>query len=229
MSAKLTLVRVKVIGMRSAGVGKEQLVWVAMDDRRCFARCSFTFLQPRPRLFHLWRLPPAFGRFEHRPGFAARRASVDVTPFHRFEAIPRETAHARNHCGVFRTTADTWDPTPSSERGLSLSLRQTLGGSSSGGADALLERETLAGLGASKVMKIENDYHKEVYNGDIGLVADVDPEAGELTARFEGRDLVYGFGELDTLVPAYAATVHKSQGSEYAAVVIPVLTQHSRC
>ena len=77
-----------------------------------------------------------------------------------------------------------------------------------------------------KVMQIENDYDKGVYNGDIGLVADVDPEAGELTARFEGRDLVYGFGELDTLVPAYAATVHKSQGSEYPAVVIPVLTQH---
>ena len=77
-----------------------------------------------------------------------------------------------------------------------------------------------------KVMQIENDYDKEVYNGDIGLVADVDPEAGELTARFEGRDLLYGFGELDTLVPAYAATVHKSQGSEYPAVVIPVLTQH---
>ena len=75
-------------------------------------------------------------------------------------------------------------------------------------------------------MKIENDYDKEVYNGDIGLVADVDPDAGELTARFEGRDLLYGFGELDTLVPAYAATVHKSQGSEYPAVVIPVLTQH---
>ena len=54
----------------------------------------------------------------------------------------------------------------------------------------------------------------------------MDPEAGELTARFELRDLLYGFGELDTLVPAYAATVHKSQGSEYPAVVIPVLTQH---
>ncbi len=77
-----------------------------------------------------------------------------------------------------------------------------------------------------KVMQIENDYDKEVYNGDIGQVTDVDPEAGELTARFEGRDLLYGFGELDALVPAYAATVHKSQGSEYPAVVIPVLTQH---
>ena len=77
-----------------------------------------------------------------------------------------------------------------------------------------------------KVMQVENDYDREVYNGDIGVVVDVDPDAGELTARFEGRDLVYGFGELDALVPAYAATVHKSQGSEYSAVVIPVLTQH---
>jgi exodeoxyribonuclease V alpha subunit len=77
-----------------------------------------------------------------------------------------------------------------------------------------------------KVMQIENDYDKEVYNGDIGYVDDVDPDAGELTASFDGRAVVYGFGELDTLVPAYAATIHKSQGSEYPAVVIPVLTQH---
>ena len=77
-----------------------------------------------------------------------------------------------------------------------------------------------------KVMQIENDYGKEVYNGDIGYVDDVDPDAGELTASFDGRAVTYGFGELDTLVPAYAATIHKSQGSEYPAVVIPVLTQH---
>ena len=77
-----------------------------------------------------------------------------------------------------------------------------------------------------KVMQIENDYDKDVYNGDIGYVEDVDPEAGELGAGFDGRTVAYGFGELDALVPAYAATVHKSQGSEYPAVVIPVLTQH---
>jgi exodeoxyribonuclease V alpha subunit len=77
-----------------------------------------------------------------------------------------------------------------------------------------------------KVMQIENDYDKEVYIGDIGYVLDVDPEAGELMASFDGRSVNYGFGELDTLVPAYAATIHKSQGSEYPAVVIPVLTQH---
>src|SRR5437588_543030 len=77
-----------------------------------------------------------------------------------------------------------------------------------------------------KIMQIENDYEREVYNGDIGSIDDVDPEAGELTARFDGRAVTYGFGELDTLVPAYATTIHKSQGSEYPAVVIPVLTQH---
>ena len=71
-----------------------------------------------------------------------------------------------------------------------------------------------------------NDYGKDVYNGDTGQVADVDPDTGELTARFHGQEHVYGFGELDALTPAYAATVHKSQGSEYPAVVIPMLTQH---
>jgi exodeoxyribonuclease V alpha subunit len=77
-----------------------------------------------------------------------------------------------------------------------------------------------------KVMQIENNYDKEVYNGDIGYIDDVDPEAGEVKASFDGRSVTYGFGELDTLVPAYAATIHKSQGSEYPAVIIPVLTQH---
>ena len=77
-----------------------------------------------------------------------------------------------------------------------------------------------------KVMQIENDYDKEVYNGDVGYIDDVDADTGELTASFDGRAVTYGFGELDTLVPAYAATIHKSQGSEYPAVVIPVMTQH---
>jgi exodeoxyribonuclease V alpha subunit len=77
-----------------------------------------------------------------------------------------------------------------------------------------------------KVMQVENDCDKEVYNGDIGYVKDVDPDGGELTASFDGRSVVHGFGELDTLVPAYAATIHKSQGSEYPAIVIPIMTQH---
>ena len=72
-----------------------------------------------------------------------------------------------------------------------------------------------------KVMQIENDYEKEVYNGDIGTIDDVDSNSGELIASFDGRSVTYGFGELDMLVPAYAATIHKSQGSEYPAVIIP--------
>ena len=72
-----------------------------------------------------------------------------------------------------------------------------------------------------KVMQIENDYDKEVYNGDIGTIDDVDSNSGELIASFDGRSVTYGFGELDMLVPAYAATIHKSQGSEYPAVDHP--------
>jgi hypothetical protein len=70
-------------------------------------------------------------------------------------------------------------------------------------------------------MQIENDYDKEVYNGDIGNIDCINPADGELVANFDGRAVTYGFGELDMLVPAYAATIHKSQGSEYPAVVIP--------
>jgi ATP-dependent exoDNAse (exonuclease V) alpha subunit len=55
---------------------------------------------------------------------------------------------------------------------------------------------------------------------------DVEPVEGELTTSFDGRSVTYGFGELDALVPAYAASIHKSQGSEYPAVVIPIMTQH---
>src|SRR5262249_57585545 len=77
-----------------------------------------------------------------------------------------------------------------------------------------------------KVIKTENDTAKNVYNGDIGPIDDVNPDDDELTASFDGRPVTYRFGELDTLVPAYAVTIHKSQGSEYPAVVIPVMTQH---
>ena len=77
-----------------------------------------------------------------------------------------------------------------------------------------------------KVMQIENDYDREVYNGDLGIVQRIDQQEGELVAAFDGRDVSYSFGELDELVLAYATTIHKSQGSEYPAVVIPLMTQH---
>ncbi|QCN96489.1 ATP-dependent RecD-like DNA helicase [Azospirillum argentinense] len=77
-----------------------------------------------------------------------------------------------------------------------------------------------------KVMQVENNYDKEVYNGDLGIVSAVDTEEGVLTATFDGRPVTYDFGELDEIVLAYATTIHKSQGSEYPVVVIPVVTQH---
>jgi exodeoxyribonuclease V alpha subunit len=77
-----------------------------------------------------------------------------------------------------------------------------------------------------KVMQVENNYDREVYNGDLGIVQQVDDEEAELVVAFDGRDVRYGFGELDELVLAYATTIHKSQGSEYPAVVIPLVTQH---
>src|SRR5215216_3456896 len=92
--------------------------------------------------------------------------------------------------------------------------------------DRKIERFGWTFAPGDKVMQIENDYEKEVYNGDIGYIDDLDAHAGEIVARFDGRSVAYGFGELDMLVPAYATTVHKSQGSEYPAVVIPVMTQH---
>ena len=77
-----------------------------------------------------------------------------------------------------------------------------------------------------KVMQIVNNYDKETYNGDIGVIKEINTDANELTICFEGRDVVYDFGELDEITLAYATTIHKSQGSEYPAVVIPLMTQH---
>lgn len=77
-----------------------------------------------------------------------------------------------------------------------------------------------------KVMQLENDYDKEVFNGDIGRIGAIDELARELDVRFDGRAVTYAFDELDELAPAYATTVHKAQGSEYPAVVVPVHTQH---
>ena len=77
-----------------------------------------------------------------------------------------------------------------------------------------------------KVMQNENDYDKDVYNGDLGIVSAIDEPEQRLIATFDGRIVPYDFGELDRLALAYATTIHKAQGSEYPAVVIPVTTQH---
>lgn len=77
-----------------------------------------------------------------------------------------------------------------------------------------------------KVMQVRNNYDKDVFNGDIGRVRNINTEDKELMVRFDDKNVLYSFDELDEITPAYAISVHKSQGSEYPAVVMPILTQH---
>jgi len=77
-----------------------------------------------------------------------------------------------------------------------------------------------------KVMQIRNNYDKDVFNGDIGRITAIAWESREVLISIDGRAVVYDFSDLDEIVPAYAVSVHKSQGSEYPAVIIPIVTQH---
>ena len=107
-------------------------------------------------------------------------------------------------------------------RSLNIELQNTLNPP----GEARIERFGWTFCPGDKVMQVENDYDKEVYNGDLGIVSRIDTEESQLTVQFDGRDITYDFAELDELVLAYATTIHKSQGSEYPAVVIPLSTQH---
>ena len=89
-----------------------------------------------------------------------------------------------------------------------------------------LRRSGFAFRADDKVMQIKNNYDKEVFNGDIGVIEAVDAEERTLKVRFEDRVVEYDVTELDELVHAYATTIHKSQGSEYPIVVMPVLMNH---
>jgi len=77
-----------------------------------------------------------------------------------------------------------------------------------------------------KVLQTKNDYDKDVFNGDLGTVRKVDLRKAQMSVDFDGRTVICDFGELDESMPAYAMSIHKSQGSEFAAVVIPIHTQH---
>ena len=77
-----------------------------------------------------------------------------------------------------------------------------------------------------KVIQTENNYDKEVFNGDIGLISEIDLTNQEVHVDFEGKQVPYEFSELDEITLAYATSIHKSQGSEYPAVIIPLHTQH---
>jgi exodeoxyribonuclease V alpha subunit len=89
-----------------------------------------------------------------------------------------------------------------------------------------IERRGVAYRVGDKVMQTKNDYDHEVYNGDLGVIVGVDTAEEKLTVRFDDRNIDYEDSDIDLLTLAYATSIHKSQGSEYPAVVVPLLTTH---
>ena len=109
-------------------------------------------------------------------------------------------------------------------RELNVALQQVLNPARAG--EPVAERFGWRFQMRDKVIQTENNYDKDVFNGDIGTIERIDPVEQEVTVRFDERRVKYDFGELDEVSLAYAVTIHKSQGSEFPAVVIPVATQH---
>ena len=109
-------------------------------------------------------------------------------------------------------------------RALNLALQSALNPSRAGAL--AVERFGFTYRVGDKVMQVENNYDRDTFNGDLGCISGLDDEEAEMTVDFDGRAVRYPYAELDELTLAYATTIHKSQGSEYAAVVIPVVTQH---
>ena len=107
-------------------------------------------------------------------------------------------------------------------RALNADLQRAL----NAGAEPRIERFGWTWAPGDKVIQTVNDYDKDVFNGDIGVIAAIDTADRAMTVRFDDRAVEYAFDELDELALAYAITIHKAQGSEYPAVVVPLSTQH---
>jgi exodeoxyribonuclease V alpha subunit len=117
--------------------------------------------------------------------------------------------------------------TPMNRGGLgSHSLNSELQAKLNGQAEPRITRFGVTFSPGDKVIQTVNNYDKEVFNGDIGRIREIDTEEGELLIEYDGRSVAYEFSELDEVQLAYATSIHKSQGSEYPAVVTPLAMQH---
>ena len=129
--------------------------------------------------------------------------------------------------GYYRTPASQIQVLTPMQRGvvgatnLNMALQEALNSKGEG-----LRRSGFVYRPNDKVMQIKNNYDKEVFNGDIGIIESVDLQDRTLLVNFDGRSIEYDATELDELVHAYATTIHKAQGSEYPIVVMPVLMNH---
>ena len=127
----------------------------------------------------------------------------------------------------FHPVNDVQVPTPMNRgclgvRALNVELQQRLNGDS----EPKIHRFGSIFAPGDKVLQTVNNYDKEVFNGDIGRIEKIDVEESLVHIDFDGRRVEYEFGELDEVSLAYATSIHKSQGSEYPVVVIPLTTQH---
>jgi exodeoxyribonuclease V alpha subunit len=94
------------------------------------------------------------------------------------------------------------------------------------GTQNFVEKNSVRYFVGDKVMQIENNYNKNIFNGDIGFINSVNFRARSINIMFDDRIIEYTFTELNQIVHAYAITIHKSQGGEYPVVILPVVTQH---
>jgi exodeoxyribonuclease V alpha subunit len=144
----------------------------------------------------------------------------------RLIAMVKDRIPARFGLDPFRDV-QVLSPMNKSELGvaaLNLKLQEVLNPPASGKKE--VERFGRTFRVGDKVIQGQNNYQREVFNGDIGRIADIDSVDQELTVDFDGRIIAYEFNDLDELSLAFACTIHKAQGSEYPAVVIPLHTQH---
>lgn len=126
--------------------------------------------------------------------------------------------------GIRPEDVQVLSPTRKGEAGTS-NLNQILQDALNPSSPAVEFRQKTFRIG-DKVMQIVNNYEKEVYNGDVGIITEADTEESEITVEYDGRPVSYDRTDMDEVTTAYAATIHKSQGSEYRAVVLPMTTSH---